>query len=156
MDDGMLIGLIIPLGAFAMVVLIVLMLHLARKHKIREQVGLQRHFLDKFNSGQELTQFLETPQGQRFVKELAVRDTIRSPKERILRSIKSGILLLALGSAFLLLMRLEKDMIYGAIILLALGIGFLISSAISYWLSKKWGVFQEGDILLDKGAGLKT
>jgi hypothetical protein len=150
----MAVATLIPLGAFAMVVLIVWMVHLAKRNRLREQAELQRHFLDKFGSGQELTQFLETPQGQNFLKDLQMGNGGGS-KDRIIRSVKSGILLIALGCGFLALLRVEGDLIYAAVILLALGVGFLISAAVSYWLSKKWNIFEEKDIALEKRADIK-
>jgi hypothetical protein len=39
--------------------------------------------------------------------------------------------------------------------LCALGIGLLISAAVSYWLSKKWDIFDERDIPLKKRIDLK-
>jgi hypothetical protein len=156
MDTGtMLTSTLVPISVFAMVVLIVWLAHLAKRSKLREQAELQKHFLNKFNSAQELTQFLDTPEGQSFLKDLRIGGDAGGPKERIIRSIKSSLLLLALGAGFLVLLRIEKDLIYPAVLLLALGIGFLISAAVSYWLSKKWNIFEEGDIRLDKRADSK-
>ena len=152
---GEAVGFLVPLGAFAMVVLIVWLVNLSHKNKIREQAELQRHFLNKFGSGQELTQFLETPPGQQFLKEMTIKGDARGPKERIIGSVKGGIVLLALGVAFFALMRMEYDLIYPAVILSALGIGLLISAVISYWLSKKWNIFEEKGIALDKRADLR-
>ena len=152
---GEAVGFLVPLGAFAMVVLIVWLVNLSNKHKRSEQGELQRHFLNKFSSGQELTQFLETPQGQRFLKEMTIKDDARGPKERIIGSVKGGIVLLALGVGFFALLRIEHDLLYPAVILSALGIGLLISAAISCWLSKKWNIFEEREIPLDKRADLK-
>ena len=156
MDTGtVLTSTLVPLGVFAMVVMIVWLVHLAKEKKLREQAELQKHFLNKFNSAQELTQFLDTPQGQSFLKDLQIGGNTGGPKERIIGSIKSGVLLLVLGGGFWILRRFEEDLIYPAVILLALGIGFLISAAISYWLSKKWNLFEEKDIRLEKRADLK-
>jgi hypothetical protein len=151
-DEGMIVGMVVPVALFSMVVLIIWLFNLAKKHKLREQAELQRHFLDKFSSGQELTQFLETPQGQNFLKDLQMDGAVGGPKERIIRSVKTGIILLALGAGFLALIRYESDIIYGAVVLLALGIGFLVSAVVSYWLSKKWNIFEEKDIPLVKRA----
>ena len=156
MDTGVVLtSTLVPLGTFAMVVLIVWMGHLAKKHKIGEQAELQKQFLNRFNSAQELTQFLDTPQGQNFLKDLQIGGNGGGSKARIIKSIKGGILLLVLGAGFLILLRFESDLIYPAVILLALGIGFLISAAVSYWLSKKWNILEEGDIRLEKRADLK-
>jgi hypothetical protein len=158
---GEAIGMIVPLGAFAMVVLIVWMVHQKGQHKIREQAELQKHFLNKFGSGQELTQFLETPHGERFLKEMTIRDNAPGPKARIMGSIKGGIVLLALGAGFVVIYRFNQgplrdpDLIFPTVILLALGIGLLFSAGVSYWLSKKWDIFEERDIPLQKRIDLK-
>jgi hypothetical protein len=156
MDLGtLLVSVIVPLGGFTMVVLIVWFTHISKRHRLREQAELQKHFLDKFGSAQELNQFLETPQGQSFLKEMKVTDNAGRPRDRIIRSIKTGVVLLALGAGLLALLRIEKDLILPAIILLALGIGLLISAAISYWLSKKWNILEEGDIPLQRRPDFK-
>ena len=156
MDTGtVLTSTLVPLGMCAMLVLIAWMVHLGKRHQMREQAELQRHFLNKFSSAQELTQFLDTPQGQSFLKDMRIGGDAAGTKDRIIRSIKSGILLLALGAGFLALLRIERDLIYPAAILLALGTGFLICAAVSYWLSKKWNIFEEKDIRLEKQADLK-
>jgi hypothetical protein len=158
---GEAIGMMVPLGTFAMVVLIVWMVHQKGRHKIHEQAELQRHFLGKFGSGQELTQFLETPQGERFLKEMTIKDNAPGPKARIMWSIMGGIVLLALGAGFVVIYRFdadlrhEADLIVPTVILCALGIGLLISAAVSYWLSKKWDIFDERDIPLQKRIDLK-
>jgi hypothetical protein len=156
MDTGtMLTSTLVPIGVFAMVVMIVWLVHLAKQKRLSEQAELQKHFLNKFNSAQELTQFLDTPQGQSFLKDMRIGGDAAGPKDRIIRSVKGGILLLALGAGFLILLRFERDLIYPAAILLALGVGFLIGATVSYWLSKRWNIFEERDIRLDKRADLK-
>jgi hypothetical protein len=149
------VGLVVPLGAFAMVVLIVWLVHKKVQHKIHEQAELQKHFLNKFGSGQELTQFLDTPHGEWFLRELSIRDSARRPKDQIIASVRGGIVLLGLGIGFFILMRIEHDIIYPAVILSVLGIGLLISAAVSYWLSKKWDIFEERDIPLQKRLDIK-
>ena len=136
---------LIPLAVFAMVVLIVWIAYLGRRHSIQQRVELRRHLLDKFNSGQDLTQFLATPQGQNFLKELEMYKG-GSSKERILRSIKAGIILVVLGLGLLALWHLRSNFVLPGVILLVLGIGFLVAAGVSYWLSKKWGIFEESAI----------
>ena len=140
------LGLLVPLGAFAMVVLIVWVANQSQQHKVSQQAELQKQFMNKFVTAQELTQFIGTPQGQRFLKELAIDGPSLGPKERIIRSIKGGIVVLAMGAGFFMLMRLEFDLIYPAIILSVLGVGLLIAAAVTYWLSKKWEIFEEREI----------
>jgi hypothetical protein len=153
--DGVMIGLLVPLGAFAMVVLIIWLVNKSNRDKMSQQVELQKQFMNRFGTSQDLSQFLETPQGQRFLKGLAIEGSSGSPKERVIASVKGGIVLMALGGGFFALMRLEYDLIYPAVILSFLGVGLLISSAATYWLSKKWGIFEERDIPLQKRIEIK-
>jgi hypothetical protein len=156
MDFGTtLTSILVPLGIFAIVALIIWLVNRAKVQNIRALSELQKHFLDKFGTGQELAQFLETPQGQKFLSEMTIKGGNVSPKDRIMKSIKSGIVLVALGAGFFALMRLEYDLIYPAVILSVLGLGMLISAAISYWLSKRWNIFDESDITFEKLANLK-
>jgi peptidoglycan/LPS O-acetylase OafA/YrhL len=141
---------LVPIALFAMSVLIVWIAQLARRHTIQQRAELRRHLLDKFNSGQELTQFLETPQGHNFIKELEIGGRSASSKQRILRSIVTGIVLSMIGAGFLALLHYEHDFIFPGVILLAIGIGFLIAAGVSYWLSKKWGIFEESTIVSQK------
>lgn len=141
---------LVPIAVFAMVVLIVWIAYLARKHNTHERAELRKHLLDKFNSGQDLTQFLATPQGQNFLRELEISGRAGSAKQRILGTVRCGIVLLLLGAGFLALLHLEYDLIYPAVILLALGAGCLIAAVVSYWLSKKWGIFEESTVTSQK------
>ena len=140
---------LVPIAFFALVVLIAWIAYLARKHNTHERAELRKHLLDKFNSGQDLTQFLATPQGQNFLRELEIRKG-SSAKDRILRAIVTGIVLSLLGLGFLALLRYEHDLIFAGVIFLAIGIGFLIAAGVSYWLSKKWGIFEESAIVSQK------
>ena len=149
------VEIIVPIAVFAMVVLIVWIVSQARRHSIQQRAELRRHLLDKFNSGQELTQFLATPQGQSFLKELEIGSRLGSAKQQILRTVRWGILLFLLGIGFWIIFhygyaRHEDDLIIPAVVLVVLGAGFLIAAAVSYWLSKKWGIFEESAVTSQK------
>ncbi len=142
-------GIFVPISVFAMVVLIVWIAHESKKHAIQQRAELRRHLLDKFSSGQDLSQFLATPQGQKFMKEIELNRG-GSAKDRIMGTVITGIVLSLLGAGFLVLLRYEHDLIFPGVILLSLGIGFLVASVVSYLLSKKWGVFEESEIISTK------
>jgi ABC-type transport system involved in cytochrome bd biosynthesis fused ATPase/permease subunit len=131
---------LVPLAAFAMVVLLVGFSYKLKKARVQEQGELRKRLLDKFSSGTELTEFLATPQGQSFLKDQEASAAQRSPKVRIISSIGAGIVLLLLGIAFFGLMHLKQGFVYPGIILMALGVGILIAAAISYRLYKKWNM----------------
>ena len=133
---------LVPVASFAMVVLLVLIGYKAKKNRLHEHSETRRRLLDKFGSGQELTEFLATPQGQNFLKDQEANAGLRSPKSRVIHGICWGIVLLVLGGAFFGLMRMERDLVYPATILTALGIGILVAAAISYSLYKKWNMIE--------------
>lgn len=131
---------LVPIAAFAMVVLLVAFSYKLKKARIQEQGELRKRLLDKFSSGTELTEFLATPQGQSFLKDQEASAAQRSPKVRIISSISTGIVLLLLGVAFFGLMYQKHSFVYAGTILTALGVGILVAAAMGYRLYKKWNM----------------
>jgi len=131
---------LVPLAAFAMVVLLVGFSYKLKKARVQEQGEMRKRLLDKFSSGTELSEFLATPQGQDFLKGQEAGH--RSPQSRVVYASCWGVVLVMLGAAFFGLMFLEKDLIYPACILTALGVGILVAAAIAYYLYKKWNMIQ--------------
>jgi hypothetical protein len=140
MGDLLSEDVLVPIAVFAMIVLIVWFGHKVKRTRIQEQGELHKRLLDKFSSGQELTEFLATPQGQDFLKGQEAGH--RSPQSRVVYASCWGVVLVMLGAAFFGLMFLEKDLIYPACILTALGVGILVAAAIAYYLYKKWNMIQ--------------
>jgi hypothetical protein len=64
-------------------------------------------------------------------------------KERIIKNMQGGVVLTVLGLGALGLSIRNHGMIIPGALVFALGAGFLISTAISYRLSKKLGLLQE-------------
>jgi hypothetical protein len=115
-----------------------------RRTKIaRAQAEVQSKLLDKFGSSQELLAYMQTEAGQRFIQVESEPVVTKSPHTKILGSITVGTILACLGLGLLLLaVVFEDDAPLGfGTISLAVGLGFLISSGISYKLSKTWGLF---------------
>ena len=115
--------------------------------KLKHKNQLQNKIIDKLNSVPELNEFLQTDGGSRFLNFLTIESY--SPKEKLLSSISKGIILFMLGAVFFCIDPLfstvtEDAKIFTALafIFVALGIGFLVSSFISYLLSKKWGIIK--------------
>ena len=131
---------LVPIALFTMVVLLVAFSYKVKRARIQEQGDLRKRLLDKFSSGQELTEFLATPQGQNFLKDQEASAAQRSPKGRIISSIGAGIVLLLLGAAFIGLMYQKHSFVFPGTILTALGVGILVAAAISYRLYKKWNM----------------
>ena len=126
---------LIPIAFFAVVALIVFMIARRRQAELRARAEFQKQILDKFSSGKEFAEFLGTEASQRF---FAALSSPASPRYRVLRSMRGGIVVTALGIGFLLLTGLRHGFVVPGVLLLALGAGLLISAAASYHFSKKW------------------
>ncbi len=106
------------------------------------QAEIHAKLLDKFGSSQELFAYLQSEAGQRFLQP-PLSET-KSPFGRILSSIRWGVTLSFLGIGLLITSMYAPEPeapVFLGIIALALGLGFLVSSGISYALSKSWGLF---------------
>jgi len=106
---------------------------------------LQKKIVDKFSTAQELNDFLQSKEGNKFLNFLRLNG--RAPRDKILSSLSKGVILSCLGIAIIVIGGLfAGEIMYFiafGIVLIALGAGFLISTKISYKLSKKWGIIDE-------------
>ena len=143
MAIGALTGLLVPLGVFAMVILLVWISHRSNEVEARTRAETQKHLMDKFGSGRELAEFIESENGKRFLEELATRradplERLFEQQTRHFRFIVPGTLLtvVALGMLALTLTGTENMTVPG-VILLSLGLGFLISAGVMRHMTKK-------------------
>lgn len=125
----------------------------AYRHRaeLKAQSDLHNRLLEKFGSAEEFTAYLQSADGRVFFENLAVESA--SPLSKIINSIRVGTILTTLGVGFLILTKTARTddaadaLFIVCIVAGALGVGFLISSAISYRLAKTWGI-----IAVDKKA----
>jgi len=113
-----------------------------QKRMLALQGEMQRRLLEKFDSTEGLVAFMNSEAGRRFSEFEIVEPT--SPYAKILGSVQVGVIL-SLASIGMLVIdsRIEvpgEGLTVVGILGLTIGIGFLISSAISYALSKSWGL----------------
>lgn len=127
---------LIPIAFFAMIALIVFVIARRRQAEIQARAEFQKQILDKFGSGKEFADFLGTEGSQRFLA--ALSSPAAGARYRILRTMRGGIVVTVLGIGFLLLTGLRHGFVVPGVLLLALGVGLLISAAASYHFSKKW------------------
>jgi hypothetical protein len=112
-----------------------------RSEKLRAEIYSK--MIDKFGTSQDMVTYLESGAGQDFLKSAPVEKPYAYT--RILNSLQGGSVLTVLGSAILLVRNgVDRDaneplLVIGSLIL-ALGIGLLISSGIAYFLSRSWGL----------------
>ncbi len=134
-------GILVPLGLFALIPLIVWLKTRANQDKLQAKSDLHRQLIEKFSSGQELSEFLSVEENRRFLEDLWSERI--DARQRVLQTIRKGAFLLVLGLGASVLMVWQPNFVYPAVLILALGIGFLVAAAISYRLSKKWGLIPE-------------
>jgi hypothetical protein len=118
------------------------------------QTEAQAKILERFANNEELIQFIQTPAGRRFVDASSTPLEPRSlgaPVGRILWSVQVGLVLLFAGIGLEVLGRstpLESEdlsVVFHVIggIVIALGVGFLFSGLASYFLSRRFGLFDQ-------------
>jgi hypothetical protein len=108
-----------------------------RQRRIKAQTELHGRLLDKFSSAQEVVEFLQTPSGAHFVDSFA--GDREEPSNAVLRSTHRGIVLVVVAAGCLGLTIpygwRENPLLVIGVVLLSLGIGFLVSAAVSHRLS---------------------
>jgi len=104
----------------------------------KQRNAMQQHVLDKFSSAKDFADFVQSPAGQKYVMSFA--DAATSSQSTILNSVRTGVVLLALGLGFQFANQGSPSQLplRIGIVLAMLGVGFLISAAISFWLAKKF------------------
>ena len=131
------IGTLIPFGAFVMIVFIVWFITRQKQARVQARTELHKHLLDRFGSGTELAQFLETEGGKKMIEDLGKADVSPEgtrPKTRdrwncsdVPGSGLSGSNLSGAGPC------------HTGGLLLAIGIGFLIGAFVTLRLSNQEG-----------------
>lgn len=109
------------------------------------QAALQTKLLEKFGTGQELLAYVQSEAGRRFLESMTMEQ--RTPYGRILGAAQASVILVLLGLAFLFLRGRvagadEGFLVFGTIVL-SLGVGFAVAAALSYFLSKTFGLLGE-------------
>jgi len=117
------------------------------RQTVRAMSEFHNRLLDKMGSTREFADFLQSEGGQRFLQSVTL-DRV-NPNQRILGAIQTG-LVFAFSGLGLLFLGWEFDFdehtftVLGTMAL-ALGCGFLVSSLISYRMSKAWGLLNGGE-----------
>jgi hypothetical protein len=118
-----------------------------RRYKIaRLQADVQSRLLEKIGSGQDLLAYAQTDAGRQLLESLQVERVLpQAPYSKIIWALQAGIVLFFFGSAMLWLRghvsgpNLDGFTILGALSI-AVGIGFGLSAAASYYLSRSFGL----------------
>ena len=117
-----------------------------RRYKTAKlQAGLQTKLLEKFGSGQELLAYVQSDAGKQLMESLTMEQ--RTPHGRILGAAQVSIIMVLLALALLFLRGRvsggEEGLLVSGTIVLSLGVGFGLSAALSYFLSKSFGLLND-------------
>ena len=122
---------------------------------MRAQTELNTKLIDRFAASDELLAYLQSPQGRTLVEPPAMTQraarSMDAPLARIFWSLQAGAVTACAGAGVLFAAtRMENDLAVVAptfvalgTVVLAVGLGFLVSSAISYLLSQRLGLVRD-------------
>ena len=108
-----------------------------------QQAETQRRLLERFETPQALAEYLGSDAGKKLMELPSIEKA--TVFDRVLSSVRAGILLIAIGAAFYLLRGYVTDEGQDAFavlggLALALGGGAILSAIVTFVLSKKWGL----------------
>lgn len=120
----------------------------------KERVDAQARILERFTSNEELLNFIQTPAGRHFLESSSMPaqpKPVSAPIAQILWSVQAGMVLLAGGIGLEIVGPDAGELgsgifhILGTLVI-AVGIGFILSGFSSYILSKKFGLMNSTDV----------
>jgi hypothetical protein len=116
------------------------------------QTDVHNKLLDRFTSNEDLLAYIQTPAGKRFLESapIAVESprSIGAPLGRILWSAQAGAVLTVLGIGIEVVSSNALEEIapplaaFGAVVI-ALGVGFLVSAVLAYVLTRRFGLLND-------------
>jgi hypothetical protein len=139
------VPMMLGLGLFALIgwVVYIIVDGSRRKERLRVFTDFHTKLIDRMGSAKDFGDFLQSDGGRKFLESLSVEKS--HPGERILRSVQSGFVLLAIGAGLFAaeaFAQWNTDgglRVVGMLFLMA-GAGFLLSSGASWFLSKRMGL----------------
>ncbi|HTU32767.1 MAG TPA: hypothetical protein VMF66_03080 [Candidatus Acidoferrum sp.] len=119
---------------------------------VKVQTDTHAKLLDRFASSQEMLAYVQSDAGKKFLEmpifESQRRQVSSLPFGRILWSVQIGIIAAVFGAGILFLRgRVSPDadmgfQVFGTLVL-TLGIGFIVSGGVSYFLAKHFGLLEQ-------------
>jgi hypothetical protein len=125
----------ITLGQMALLGLVIVVVAVRLQERARLRMELQARMLERFASTAELKDFLESEGGRRLLGALSPRQTVAP---RLLLAVQAGVVVVALGLG--LMMAGGDDFETAGIAIAAVGAGVLLSSMVSWYLARNWGL----------------
>ena len=138
---------LVSMSSMAVVAVIIWFAQREKQAKIDSQRDVQLALLGKFSSGEEMSRFLASAEGRRFVNQLA-RPSRGDPRRMTLILLIEGIVLLALSGGLWFVGASQAGTMVPGILVLSLAVGLLLSAGVAHIVSKKLGLVpgvDEGD-----------
>jgi len=114
------------------------------------QAEAHTKLLDRFTGNEELLSYVKSPAGARFLQSSPIAldgnpRAVGAPVSRILWSVQAGVVLAAAGIGMNYVSRRiapdQADPVYMfSVVILSIGLGFIVSAALSYLLSQRLGL----------------
>ena len=111
----------------------------------KQRLELQKTILERVGSVKDLAEFLTTEQGERFLGSLA--PTHFRTHERTLWSVRIGVVLLTVGVFLMVAIHTlplggsePRALLLGTLLLIAAGLGMLLSAAVAFLIGRALGV----------------
>jgi hypothetical protein len=147
MEDIAPVLIIVGLGAITFAIVRTFMENRTRRRLAELRASLHRDLVSKFGTSQELLAYLGSEAGRDLV--VGSQQDAPMPFKRILGAVQTGIVLVAVGTAFLLLRNVsgvgndgETGFTFLGGMALAVGLGFLGSATAAWVLSRHWGLIE--------------
>jgi hypothetical protein len=151
--EGLTILGVMGLIAFALAWLVRTIVEQKRWNRLsRTQSDVHNKILDRFSTSGELLDYIKTPAGTKFLESAPIplhADAApqNAPLSRVMWSVQAGVVVAAASIGILLVSgRFEKEsaqeLFAFGMIGLSVGLGFIISAAVSIFLSKRLGLWQ--------------
>jgi hypothetical protein len=119
-----------------------------RRQQVKVVTEVHAKLLDRLGSAKEFAEFFTSDAGSRFLESLSSSEG-GAPQARILRSMQAGFVLLALGVGFFILLdertfsiEAADGLTVMATAATAIGAALLVSTGMSYLLSKRMGLIE--------------
>jgi hypothetical protein len=113
-----------------------------RRYKVAQlQADIQSRLLQRFDSADALLGYAQSDAGRQFIKSMDIERS--TPYSQILKGVQAGIVFIFFGAGLLRLHAWdigdEGALVFGTLAL-ALGLGFGVAAAVSYYLSRSFGL----------------
>ena len=151
--EGFMIGTLVLIVASGVLWMIKTLIEHRRWSRLSKvQMEVHTKLMDRFTSNEDLLAYIQTPAGKRFLESAPIQldspRAINAPLGRILWSAQAGAVATVLGLGVLVVSRTAIEEVASplsgfGVVIIALGIGFLVSAFLAYALTRRFGLLAD-------------